>query len=51
MDTEIKRLLRVVGYQRTERVASTGQAVAICMLVALRAGMRAGELTGMGSGI
>lgn len=44
---EIKRLLRQMGYQRTGRVASTGQAVAICMLIALRTGMRAGELTGM----
>lgn len=44
---EIKRMLRVMGYQRTGRVSSTGQAVAICMLVALRTGMRAGELTRM----
>lgn len=44
---EIKRLLRIMGYQRKGRIKSTGQAVAMCMLVALRTGMRAGELTGM----
>lgn len=44
---EIKRLLRQMGYQRHGRVSATGQAVAICMLLALRTGMRAGELTGM----
>lgn len=44
---EIKRMLRVMGYTRKGRISSTGQAVAICMLVALRTGMRAGELTSM----
>lgn len=41
---EIKALLRVMGYARGKRVASTGHAVAICFLMALRTGMRAGEL-------
>jgi integrase len=44
---EIKRMLREMGYKKHGRVASTGQAVAICMMTALRTGMRAGELTGM----
>lgn len=44
---EIKRMLRAMGYQRTGKITSTGQAVAVCMLLALRTGMRAGELTGM----
>lgn len=41
---EIKRLLRVMGYKRTGRITSTGQAVSMCMLLAIRTGMRAGEL-------
>lgn len=44
---EIKRMLREMGYHRTARPASFGQAVAMCMLLALRTGMRAGELTGL----
>lgn len=44
---EIRKLLREMGYSRTGRVASTGQAVAMCMLLALRTGMRAGELCGL----
>lgn len=44
---EIKRMLRQMGYGPTRRPNSFGQAVAVCMLVALRTGMRAGELTGM----
>lgn len=41
---EIRKLLRSMGYQRRGRVTSTGQAVAMCMLMAIRTGMRAGEL-------
>lgn len=41
---EIKRLLREMGYARHKRVASTSHAVAVCFLMALRTGMRAGEL-------
>lgn len=44
---EIKRMLREMGYGPTRRPNSFGQAVAVCMLVALRTGMRAGELTGL----
>src|SRR5690625_1610606 len=44
---EIKRMLRAMGYQRQGEVETTSQAAAMCMLVALRTGMRAGELTGM----
>ncbi len=41
---EIRALLRQMGYRRRGRVATTAEAVAVCMLVALRTGMRAGEL-------
>lgn len=44
---EIKALLREMGYAKHKRVASTGHAVAVCFLVALRTGMRAGELCGL----
>lgn len=44
---EIRRLLRSMGYQREGRITSTGQAVAMCMLLAIRTGMRAGELCGL----
>jgi len=43
---EIKRMLRQMGHRRG-RPSSVGQSVAVCMLLALRTGMRAGELTGM----
>lgn len=41
---EVKRMLRVMGYAKRSRVASTYQAVAVCWLLALRTGMRASEL-------
>jgi len=44
---EVRRMLRAMGYQRTGKVSSMGQAVALCMLLALRTGMRAGELCGL----
>jgi integrase len=44
---EIRALLREMGYQRRGRVTSMGQAVAVCLLVALHTGMRAGELCGL----
>lgn len=47
---EIKALLREMGYVRKQRVASTGHAVAVCFLMALRTGMRAGELCALGWG-
>ncbi|MGC4396039.1 tyrosine-type recombinase/integrase [Hydrogenophaga sp. T2] len=40
---EIRRMLRALGHGRG-RVASVSQAVAMCFLVALATGMRAGEL-------
>lgn len=44
---EIKAMLREMGYARNKRVASTTHAVAVCFLMALRTGMRAGELCGL----
>lgn len=44
---EVRKLLRAMGYQRTGKVTSTGQSVAMCMLLAIRTGMRAGELCGL----
>jgi len=41
---EVRKMLRVMGYQKEGRLRSTGQAVAVCMLTALCTGMRAGEL-------
>lgn len=41
---EMRAMLRQMGYRRAGRVTSTGQAVGMCMLLALRTGMRAGEL-------
>ena len=41
---EIKKLLRELGYAPGKRVASTYQAVGVCFMLALRTGMRAGEL-------
>lgn len=43
---EIKAMLREMGHSRRP-IQSTGQALAVCMLVALRTGMRAGELAGL----
>lgn len=43
---EIKRMLRQMGHKRG-RPSSVGQSVAVCMLLALRTGMRAGKLTGI----
>ncbi len=44
---EIKRMLRGLGYAPGKKVANTYQAVGVCLLLALRTGMRAGELCGM----
>lgn len=43
--SEIRAMLRAMSYGA--RVSSVGQSVAVCMLVALATGMRAGELCGM----
>lgn len=44
---EIKAMLRQLGYRRGQRPASIKQVVAYAFLLALRTGMRAGELAGM----
>lgn len=44
---EVRLMLREMRYSRNKRVSSTGQAIANCMLFALRTGMRAGELCGL----
>ena len=43
---EIRAMLRQMSYDR-HQVHSGAQALAVCMLLALRTGMRAGELAGM----
>lgn len=45
--SEVRQMLRAMGYRRKGRIGSTAQAVANCMLLALRTGMRAGELCGL----
>jgi len=44
---EIRAMLEVMGYRPGARVKSVSQAAAIAFLVALRTGMRAGELMGL----
>ncbi|MFU2052873.1 tyrosine-type recombinase/integrase [Bordetella hinzii] len=44
---ELRAILREMRYDPKSRVASTTAAVAHCMLLALRTGMRAGELCGL----
>lgn len=41
---EARMMLRQMGYSPLSAIRSVSQAVAVCMLVALRTGMRAGEL-------
>lgn len=41
---QIRQLLTVMGYPKARPVRTVAQAVAVCFLVALRTGMRAGEL-------
>lgn len=43
----VRAMLRALGYSRRGGIRETRQAVAVCFLVALRSGMRAGELTGL----
>jgi integrase len=43
---EIRAMLREMGYSRAP-IQATGQALAVCMLLALRTGMRAGELASL----
>ncbi len=44
---EVKAMLREMGYAKRKRAASTSHSVGVCFLVALRTGMRAGELCGL----
>ena len=44
---QIRAMCRAMGYRTTGRITETRQAVAVCFLVALRTGMRAGELSGL----
>lgn len=44
---EIKLMLRGLGYSPQKRVTSTSESIAVCFLLALRTGMRAGDLTGL----
>jgi integrase len=44
---EIKLMLRSLNYSPRRRVNSITQSVAVCFLLALRTGMRAGELCGL----
>nr|MBL8456563.1 tyrosine-type recombinase/integrase [Zoogloeaceae bacterium] len=44
---QIRAMCRAMGYRSSGRITETRQAVAVCFLVALRSGMRAGELSGL----
>ena len=44
---QIRLMLRTMGYCPARSIRSVSQAVAVCFLVALRTGMRAGELCGL----
>lgn len=44
---QIRAMLRAMGYRSRGRIVEVRQAVAVCFLVALRSGMRAGELCGL----
>jgi integrase len=44
---EIRAMLRTMGYTPAAPVRSVSQSVAVCFLLALRTGMRAGELCGL----
>jgi integrase len=44
---EIRAMCRALGYRSRGRIVEVRQSVAVCFLVALRTGMRAGELTGL----
>lgn len=44
---QIKAILKGLGHKHGDSIKSVSQAVAVCFLVALRTGMRAGELTSL----
>lgn len=45
--SQIRAILKAMGHSPRGEVRSVAQSVAICFLLALRTGMRAGELTGL----
>lgn len=45
--SQIKSMLRALGYSPQLRISTISQSVAACFLLALRTGMRAGELTNL----
>lgn len=44
---EVRAMCCALGYRSSGRISETRQAVAVCFLVALRTGLRAGELCGL----
>lgn len=44
---DVRLLLKTMGYSPSLPIRSVAQSVAVCFLVALRTGMRAGELSGL----
>jgi len=44
---EIRAVVRVLGYRSTGRLSTLSESVGLCFLVAMRTGMRAGELCGL----
>lgn len=47
--TEIKQMLRGFGYRpRTQKITTLTESIGVCFLLALRTGMRAGDLTSLG---
>lgn len=42
--TQVKAILKALGYSPTKRVTTISESVGVCFLLALRTGMRAGEL-------
>ncbi len=45
--SEIKAMLRGCGYSPQKRVTSLTEAIAVCFMLALRTGMRAGDMTSL----
>jgi len=44
---EIKMMLRGLGYSPNKRITTISESIGVCFLLALRTGMRAGDLTGL----
>lgn len=45
--SQVRTMLKIMGYSPRPPIRSVSQAVAVCFLVALRTGMRAGELSSL----